>query len=117
MTRKLVDPQGRVPARVLRKALEAVNAIRQAYGAKPLKKLPRGEPVSSCNCPVARALKPVGVNSVHDSGIRITRTEPVFGAATDIRLRVGDPAMNEQSQVHMRDIQRFILAFDTDPND
>ena len=64
--RKLVNPLGLVNNGLYTRTLRAVNALRVAHGKSVISELPAGEPNEPCNCPIAKALKPIGVTSVRE---------------------------------------------------
>lgn len=52
-------------------ALASVNELRAQHNVKPLRSLPRGVPGNSSYCPIARALRPIGVSTVGQNTISL----------------------------------------------
>ena len=82
---KLYDPEKYVSKRTYTRALRAVNALRSKAKLQPITKLPPGERVNKCNCPIQRALKPAGVTEVYYDEIKFeVSIRSPFGTSVEI---------------------------------
>lgn len=131
-----VDPSVVVPKAIHAKALKSVNELLKANGKKTLKALPPGEPGDSCNCPIAIALKPIGVLGVGGDSITVevetVKTEtvtkviplkglgapreqekPYIDTETDeTEISAGDELSNPTLDKQLKTFGSFVTSFD-----
>lgn len=119
MSPKLYDPAKVVRKRTYQKALKAVNLLRKVDGHAPLARLPKGKARSTCECPVARALRPLGVASVRagtiDFEIREVQVPIPFGKPVKVEVAPCTLTTHHGPADHraaVRAITTFISEFD-----
>lgn len=108
---KLYDPAKYVRPPTYKAALKVVNELRVGAGKKPLSRLPKGQAASTCECPIAKALKPIGVQAV-DAGLLefAPRTLTIAGLKFSV-----EPALTGTSLKRRRILKAldtFIADFD-----
>lgn len=107
---KTVDPKGVVRSVTYERALMMVNYLRDRHGLKPIKTLPRGIPNDPCNCPIALALKPIGVTGVNAGEILMERT--TLTGAEDVRFTYQSYG-DETENACVRVSEDFVNEFDS----